>query len=292
MAGELGRRVAVAAVGIPVVLATIWVGGWPLAVLLAAAAGVAAHEFYGLARARGVEPFATVGVAAAAALVLLARGVAGGYAAWAPVALGLLVLLLAGCVVAAVWLRWPAGEPVTAAALTVAGALYTGGALAFGVFLREMPGRVDGFSAVSWHHTAFLLLPLLCTWVGDSAAYFAGRAWGRRKLFPLASPGKTVAGGVAGLAGSVAVAGLLAWAALSGPGPLRVELPLALALGAALGVAAQLGDVAESVMKRWAGVKDSGTLLPGHGGMLDRIDALLLAVPAAYGLLALAGVTP
>lgn len=292
MAGELGRRVAVAAVGIPLVLAIIWVGGFPLALLLAGAAAMAAHEFYGLARARGIAAFAPAGVGVSAALVLVAYAWGGAYEAWAPPALALVLLLLGICLVASVWMRWPTGEPVTASAVTVAGALYTGGALAFGVFLREMPGRVEGFSPVQWHHTAFLLLPLLCTWAGDSAAYFAGRAFGRRKLFPLASPGKTVAGGVAGLGGSVAAAALVAWAALSGSGPLRVSLPLALALGLGLGVAAQLGDVAESVMKRWAGVKDSGKLLPGHGGMLDRIDALLLSVPAAYGLLAVAGVTP
>ena len=292
MAGELGRRVAVAVVGVPVVLAAIWVGGWPLAALLAAAAALGAHEFYGLARARGIEPFAGAGIVASGALVLLAQGLGGTYAAWAPAALALVMLLLGACLVAAVWARWPTGEPVTAVALTVAGAAYTGGTLAFGVLLRALPSGVEGFSPVPWHGAAFLLLPLLATWVGDTSAYFAGRAFGRRKLFPLASPGKTVAGGVAGLAGAVAVTVAVAALALPAGGPLGVGVPLALALGVAMGVAAQLGDVAESVMKRWAGVKDSGTILPGHGGILDRVDALLLSVPVAYGFLALAGVVP
>ncbi len=290
MPGETARRVGVAAVGIPVVLGATWLGGWALAVLLAAAAAVAAAELYGLGRARGAAPFAFIGMAASAGLVLLAQA-ASGYQAWAGAALGLVLAVLLACMVAAVWLRWPAGEPLTDAALTVAGVLYTGGALSFGVFLRDLPDAAPAFSAVPWHRTAFFLLPLVTTWAGDTSAYFAGRAFGRRKLFPAASPGKTVAGGVAGLLGSVVAAGVLVNFSLARSPALTVGVPLALGLGAALGVAAQLGDVAESVMKRWAGVKDSGRILPGHGGMLDRIDALLLAIPAAYGLVVLAGVT-
>ena len=135
----------------------------------------------------------------------------------------------------------------------------------------------------------FVLLPLVSVWVGDSAAFFAGHAWGRRKLFPEVSPGKTVAGGVAGLIGSTVAGAVVAVLTLSSLPGAGVSLSTGALVGAVIGVAAPLGDVAESVLKREAGVKDSGRILPGHGGLLDRIDSLLFAFPVAYGVLALLG---
>lgn len=278
MAGsELGRRVAVAILGIPIVLAALWVGGWALGALVAAVAVIATTELYGLARARGVQPFPVTGAAASGAIVLLATRYPTPAQASAPV-LAVLVAVTLGTLGASVWLRWPGGEPLAAVAITLLGPAYVGGTLAFAVFLRSLPG------------IGFVLLPLVVVWVGDSAAYFAGRAWGRTKLFPAASPGKTVVGGVAGLIGSaVAGAAVAALALENVPGPGLSVLAGAL-IGALLGVAAPIGDVAESVLKREAGVKDSGKILPGHGGFLDRIDALLFALPLTYGLLVLLGV--
>jgi len=116
----------------------------------------------------------------------------------------------------------------------------------------------------------------LAVWASDIAAYFAGRRWGRHRLCPRISPGKTIEGLSAGLlAGGVVMTGMLGfWQLLSGP--------LAVALACFVVCAGVLGDLAESAFKRMQGVKDSGAILPGHGGLLDRIDALLLAVPAAY----------
>src|SRR5262245_10499247 len=127
--GELGKRVAVAAVGIPVVVGALWVGGWALGVLVSAAAGVAAAEFYHLAEARGVRPFSVLGIVAAGALVLIATANPTPEALGAPflgVALVVTLISLGG----AVWLRWPGGEPLGAVSVTVAGVLYTGGTLA------------------------------------------------------------------------------------------------------------------------------------------------------------------
>src|SRR5690606_7668727 len=132
-----------------------------------------------------------------------------------------------------------------------------------------------------------VLLPLLTTWAGDSAAYFAGRAWGRAKLAPTASPGKTVVGALAGLGGSV-LAGVMVSVVLLADLPVHSVPPLAAGIiGLLLGMAAQVGDLVESVLKREAGVKDSGTLLPGHGGVLDRVDSLLFAFPVGWALLTL-----
>jgi len=121
-----------------------------------------------------------------------------------------------------------------------------------------------------------LLLLLVIVWSGDSAAYMVGTRWGRKKLAPVVSPNKTWLGAVAGFA--IAVLGAAAFCQLR-----FQEIDLAiLVAAAAAAIAAQLGDLVESLFKRAAGVKDSGDLLPGHGGMLDRMDAILLAAPTLY----------
>jgi len=130
---------------------------------------------------------------------------------------------------------------------------------------------------------------LLCAvWAGDTFALYVGRAWGKRKLAPTLSPNKTWEGAIGSMAGSLLAAGLLLYLAtllqrrditlLSYPD----ETWYWLVLAAVVNVAAQLGDLAESALKRSVGVKDSGALLPGHGGVLDRIDALILAAPALW----------
>jgi phosphatidate cytidylyltransferase len=275
--GELGRRVAVAAIGIPAVLAALWFGGWALGALLAVSAVIATIELYGLASAQGVQPFAMTGAAGSGAVVLLATAYPTPGQAAAPV-LATLVAVALVALAGAVWLRWPGGEPLASVAITLLGPVYVGCTLAFAVFLRSLPA------------VGFVLLPLVVVWVGDSTAYFAGRAWGKTKLFPAASPGKTVVGGVAGLIGSALAGTLVAALTLTSVPGVGVSALAGAVIGALIGVAAPIGDVAESVLKREAGVKDSGRILPGHGGMLDRIDALLFAFPIAYGLLVLMGV--
>jgi phosphatidate cytidylyltransferase len=290
-ASELGKRVAVALVGIPMVLGALYAGGWVLGALVAGAAVLAAIEFYRLAEVRGVRPFSMLGATAAGALVLLAtaRPTPDGFGpTFLAVTIAVTLLSLGG----AVWLRWPGGDPLSAVSITVAGVLYTGGALAFVPLLRALTSSVPGAAGGPVAAMGFVFLPLLTTWAGDTSAYFAGRAWGRAKLAPAVSPGKTIVGAVAGLTGSTAVAVLLSALALGELEVLGVGLLTAAWIGLLLGAAGQVGDLAESMLKREAGVKDSGKVLPGHGGMLDRIDSLLFSVPAAWGLLALAGVIP
>jgi phosphatidate cytidylyltransferase len=288
---ELSKRVAVAAVGIPLVTLALYVGGWILGALVAATAAVAANEFYRLAEARGVRPFSTLGAAAAGALVLLAA--AGPTPAeLGPLFMGVTLIVTLLSLAGAVWLRWPGGEPMAAVSVTVAGVLYTGGTLAFVPLLRALTSSVPGAAAGPWAAMAFVFLPLLTTWVGDTSAYFAGRAWGKAKLAPNVSPGKTVVGAVAGLIGSTAVAVALSATVLGELQVVGVGLLTAAWIGLLLGAAGQIGDLTESMLKREAGVKDSGKVLPGHGGMLDRIDSLLFSVPTAWGLLTLAGVIP
>jgi phosphatidate cytidylyltransferase len=140
---------------------------------------------------------------------------------------------------------------------------------------------------------ALVLFLLVCVWAGDIAALYIGRAFGKRKLAPRLSPGKTWIGSFASILGSMLVAGLLVYISdtltARGNTLLHISEPLwqSLILAAILNIAAQLGDLLESAIKRGAGVKDSGTLLPGHGGILDRIDALLLAAPVLWYVLLL-----
>jgi phosphatidate cytidylyltransferase len=285
--GELPRRLAVAALGIPVVLGALYFGSWVLGGLVALAAAIGAGEFFAIARARGTRPFGAVGILAAAGVVLLAVAVPpAALAAWAAAGAVFLALVLLG---GSVWLRWPDGTPLGDVGATLFGIVYTGGALAFVPLLRDLPGELGG-TAAGWIGASFVLLPLLTTWAGDSAAYFVGSAIGRRKLAPHASPGKSIEGAIAGLAGSVLAAVLVAGWSEGATGGAGLSTAWAVGLGLALGAAAQVGDLAESVLKREAGVKDSGRILPGHGGVLDRLDALFFAFPLAYVLLRIPGV--
>lgn len=283
---DLTKRVAVAAVGIPATVALIYGGGLWLGVALAAVAALSALELYRLMGARGLEPFANAGAAAAAAMLLVA-GARPSPAATAPTLWTLLVVLFLGTAAAAVWLRGPHGKPLSAATATVGGSVYTGGTLVFALFLRHLPieGPPRDRVTAALAGAALVAYPIALTWINDSIAYFAGRRWGRRKLSPVISPGKTVEGAAAALVGTIAIGAL--YAAFVLRAWLGVELGVvAGAVGGALvSVTAQVGDLAESLFKREAGVKDSGTLLPGHGGVLDRFDALFFTLPVAYWFL-------
>lgn len=169
------------------------------------------------------------------------------------------------------------------------------------LFRGKPSGSVRSFAATGWVAAAaavcagllfrmreisfwLFMTPLLACWAGDTAAYLAGTAFGRHRMAPSVSPGKTWEGFAAGMAGSVGGA-MAAGAAGAGPGALRMAV-----LGAACGLAGAYSDLAESMLKRDCGAKDSGRFIPGHGGLLDRIDSLLGAVPAAWVLMRVWGI--
>jgi phosphatidate cytidylyltransferase len=277
MASETTTRVMVAAVGIPIALGVMYLGGWVLALLIALVAVLATREFYSMVERKPARPLRLLGCATAAAFV--------GLAAITPSAgpedagfVSAIVLATLTIAIAAIWLRGVAGEPIVSISTTLAGAIYTGLLLSFALFLRHLPGSVD-----ARHGTLLLLAPVLLTWTSDTFAYFVGRTWGTRKLIPRVSPGKTVQGALGALVGSMLVSVLYALLLNRYP-TYRLGLWEALLFGLAISVAAQVGDLVESLMKRDAGVKDSGTLLPGHGGALDRFDSLLFTLPVAYFL--------
>ena len=289
--GDLAARLVVALVGIPTVLGVLWAGGWVLSSALALVAILGAREFYTLARLRGAEPFEVMGSAAAGGLVLLA-GSEPVFEAFAARALWVFLAVGGASLAVALKTRWPHGSPLAAFTSTLGGVAYVGLPLAFVPLLRALGDGVvaEASSALGgafFVPMAFVLLPLLTTWAGDSAAYFVGRAVGRTKLAPAISPGKTVEGSLGGAVGAVVAAAAVAALWLADLPVRAVPVSPAAGIGLGLAVVTQVGDLAESVLKREAGVKDSGNLLPGHGGILDRLDALLGAFPLTWLLLAL-----
>jgi len=267
----LAHRLLTAAVGIPVVLLLVWAGGWWLVGAVAALALVGMREFHRLTR---VEDRATavLGLLGAVGIVVLASVIAQfgaiGLALAAYAVLDQLVLALAKRKRDRITLLFQQMASVTA------GWIYVPFLFGYLIRLRDLealrPLPLWLPSGAAW-----LFLVIACCWILDTAAYLVGRAIGRHKLAPRISPGKTVEGGIAGLLAA------MIWTAGVGM-PLGLTAAQALALGALLGVSGQVGDLCESLLKRRAGVKDSGALLPGHGGVLDRFDSLLFNAPAAF----------
>ena len=274
---ELARRVLFSVIAVPLALGVMWLGGAWLATLLSVIAALSAWELFRIARAGGVAPLDTAGIALAAAIPL---GVHAHYLRLFTPALALLLLVPLALLAVAIWTRGVEGRPLLAVAVTTFGVIYTGGTLAFGYALRYHDYAIGAAAGL-----AVVLLPLVLTWGTDIAAYFVGRALGRRKLMPSVSPGKTVAGAVGGLVAAV----VLAWAyetlVLRPVAQVGMRLHHVVLFGVVVSVAAQVGDLAESLLKREAGVKDSSHLIPGHGGVLDRFDSLLFVLPVAYLLL-------
>lgn len=272
MAAELTKRLTVAAIGIPLCVAVAYTGGTVFAVGLGILAYLAVKEIGAMLGERGREYLTRFGalLAGLCPLVVLLFGTE---------AIGWFVVVCLFSLLGFATLRIPPGDmPFQAAGLMFTAVLYVGGLLAYGVALREWyPDQLAG--------TVLFFLPVVVTWIADTAAYTGGRALGRRKLAPSISPNKTVEGGVAGLLAGLVATVAYVWIALPGLfgelGPWRL-----LMLGTGLALAAILGDLAESALKRECGVKDSSALLPGHGGLLDRMDSLLWTIPVAYLFLA------
>ena len=274
---EFTKRVLVTIVGVPVAIGVLLAGDWVLAGILAILAGVAAWEFFRLARGAGHAPIAALGIPFAAVLPLAAHARVLGL--WTPPA-ALIPIVVSGLFAAALWGRGVGGRPLGAVATTITGVIYAGGSLSYAYLTRHHPYTVDARGGA-----ALVLLPFVLTWTSDTGAYLVGRAVGRRKLMPSISPGKTVEGALGALVLTMLVAWLFVEHVLRPQAQLAMRPAAALAFGLLISVAVQLGDLAESMLKREARVKDSSTIFPGHGGVLDRCDGLLFALPLAYLLL-------
>jgi phosphatidate cytidylyltransferase len=283
MDSNMVRRVAFAAVAIPLALGIVWFGGWPLALTVAAVSALGTREFYDLALRQGVDAARRFGIATAALLgplTLLAspRGPLAGvssiaaFIAWWPYLGALWILAL---LVWALARRAPTARPLETVAVTAFGVLYAGALPAFLIGIRH-----GVFGARSWAGTWLVFFPMVVIWVCDSAAMSGGRAIGGARLAPMISPGKTRSGSLVGVLGGLLVAPIFAWLVFPRVG-IGASVVALLVIAALISVLGQLGDLAESLFKREAGVKDSSRLIPGHGGVLDRFDSLYFALPLA-----------
>jgi phosphatidate cytidylyltransferase len=289
MSSGIQLRVATAAALIPAFAAAIWWGPtWFVAGLAAIVAVFALLEFFTLGERMGLRAYrswtslAALGIfaqqwneAQSASIQRLGDLL---YRAGTPrVSLEMvLVLFVMGAAIIALGSRRALAEVFSSVSVSAAGLVII--VIPFSAVVRLHGVDVTG-SATAWSPPLFgrqlLLFTLVVVWVGDSAAYFAGIGFGRMKMSPQLSPNKTWEGAAANLLGALLVAAVFGYWMKVDPGHM-------LAMAALGSIAGQVGDVFESAFKRSAGVKDSGTLLPGHGGILDRIDALVLAAPAVW----------
>lgn len=253
----LRQRILSAAIMIPLVAGATYTGGFWFFAIIVIVASIAGYEFFQLMRRGGYKPSPVWGLVLIWLLLVDAH-----YPAWQltrPVLTGVIVLSLS-------WqlFKKDTSTPTVDWALTIVGGLYLGWMAGHFISLRDAP-----------HGLEWMVLTLLTTWMADSGAYFIGLSLGRHKFFPRLSPKKTWEGTIGGWFCGVATALLI--------GP-RIGLSFvhSLVLGALVSAFLPLGDLAISMMKRQVGVKDSSNLIPGHGGMLDRIDSLLFAVVVVY----------
>ncbi len=278
MDSNLVKRIAFAVVAIPLALLLVWYGGWPFALLVSLIATLGVRELFGIAQAGGNTPLMGIGSVLAAAVPLLS------YAALTTEAVGLVIgalwpYVLSCSVVLLLMLllmaRGATDKPLAAISITMFSVVY---AAVLPSFLLGIRHASHGLR--SWPGVALVFFPLVVVWVCDTAAMFGGRLIGGPKLAPAISPGKTRSGGIAGLVGGAMVAPIFALWVFPRAG-ITISIGAAIVLALLLALVGQAGDLAESLFKREAGVKDSSSLIPGHGGVLDRFDALYVTIPVA-----------
>lgn len=255
---NLAQRVLSAVVMLLVAAALIALGRYTLWLLVLGIAGVAWWEFVTMGRSAGRRPFMVVGGGATLGICLLAAA--------PPVWRDLALVGAFGAIALAALVRRDHTDLRVDIGYTIFGLFWIGWLAGYAIYLRDFAGPVSG---LTW-----LLTAIVITIAADTGAYFTGRAFGRHLLAPQVSPKKTVEGLIGGLVAVAIVGGIAA--------PLALHLPWWQGAGIGLigGLAAVLGDLLESAVKRRLGVKDSSALIPGHGGVLDRIDSLLFALPA------------
>jgi phosphatidate cytidylyltransferase len=274
----------------PVLYLVGWSPKWLFTLAILTAIELGLREFFTLTRHMGYKVFPEVGYVAGAALCVAQALPLGGPPAVAAFILVLLVLLISS---RALLPSADAKENLVAAALTLFGILYIGLTLSCLVAIRYLQPPLSASHLIHAGQvepaagTRVMLLLFLVVWACDTCAYLVGRSLGRTPFFARISPRKTVEGALAGLVGSL----LAAWALVHWFWR-TADLKTVILIAGWVAVAGQIGDLVESALKRAAHQKDSGALLPGHGGFLDRIDSLLFGAPALWLALAVRGFWP
>ncbi len=265
LAGDrsLPWRIGSAVVFLPILYWLVRRGGPVFFAFVALEIALGLWEFYALMSAQGLRPYRWLGIGAGVAVAWFV------YAGLPTHANLFLTAFLVG--VMALELLRPRERGVEPMSVTLFGVLYVGWLSAHLLYLRELPAGLGLPYAAG---AALVFLVFLPTWACDTAAYLIGMAFGRRRLLPSVSPKKSVEGSLGGLVAAIAATALArVWFA-----PF-LSLPHALALGVLIGIFAQVGDLAESLIKRVSRAKDSGEVIPGHGGVLDRFDSLYFTAP-------------
>lgn len=258
-------RILTALVALPLLLFATWWSSPYLFVAIAALAMLAAlHEFYDIADRAGAPPFRIVGFVSVAVILGVAAGIG---PEWNALVLAMTTVVV---MVSTLGRVDDKSRILVSAAATMLGVLYVG---MLGSYLVAVRMLVEPPRIAAKLITMFFAIVMM----SDTAAYYSGRTFGKHKLAPRVSPAKTIEGSIGGLIGSTA--GAVAAKYLFFP-----ELPLshAIALGAGMGIVGQVGDLVESLLKRGSAVKDAASILPGHGGFLDRLDSMLLNAPILY----------
>jgi len=281
---NLTLRLLTATLLVPPVIWACWYGGWAYVAVVVAFILLGLNEFYGLIIAKGATPHRLLGNIAAASLPVIAYV---GDASLATTALTATLLTLMILQTTKQEIR----EAIASVSETFFGVIYVGWLLSYAVSVRFIASELERrFGApvnpeVGFFYMIFCLAAVVCS---DAGAYFFGRAYGRRKLAPAISPNKTVEGAFGGVLTGGALAVLMkAFFTLFVPGDLTKDLPwlASFFFGMTLAAFAVLGDLIESLLKRDAALKDAGDLLPGVGGVLDRVDSALIGIPVMYYLL-------
>lgn len=263
-------RIITGLIGIPIVVALVfWRGGLPFFILISAAALLGLLEFYGGARKGGARPHVFFGLIAAALFLAYGRSIGLDMLYLLPVLTGFVLIVFI------MELMREPRTPFVNAGVSILGVVYVVWMLLHFLWLREIPGEIKVGLWSSEKGAWLVMFVLLTTWAVDTGAYFIGKFYGKTKLAPNLSPGKTIEGSVGGFV-SALVIGAIAAAVI------QIPQPHGLILGGLIGITGQIGDLVESAFKREIGIKDFGALIPGHGGVLDRLDSLLFTGPVTF----------
>ncbi len=272
---ELLRRAVLLVFGLPLLLLIAYVGGWLLAIVILGVIWIGLSEYYTALYCKGWRPAATLGFVGSF-LVIAPTQIPDAALSWMFTVLAIVVLVAFSLIGQVIRQRRPSA--VIDSATTVFGVMYVALMMSFLLRLRgydlAAAMGVEGVSQFA-HRLGALLLVVVPIPFLDTCAFVAGNLWGRHKLAPAISPGKTVEGAVGGFLGCVAMTVLVGW---------LLHLPLihSLSIGTLMGVIAQVGDLGKSALKRDIGIKDFGSLLGPHGGVIDRFDGMMFAMPVVY----------
>ena len=267
-------RIVVGLVALPLVLVPVWLGGVWVLLLVLFIASLAGYEFFAMMRKGGFRPNMWLGISWLLLIILhFGASLLPNSLAFLQTFVALPLIFNIGLFLTLFWALFQTEKPLLGWMSTCLGAVYIGFLSGQILSLRLLENGL-------W----WLILGIFITWMNDTTAYFTGVTIGRNKLWPRLSPKKTWEGTVAGWLGAALVGGLLTWLS-----PLHAGFLFGFWVGAIGGVFALLGDLSVSMFKRQVGVKDSGWLFPGHGGMLDRMDSILFVLPFIYQVVTFLG---